>query len=104
MFEQAGIAVQNEQGYGKLHSLIDGAFDQRDVEVFLTRVAKSKLRIRDYETILRRGYLGKDATGLYCGRDTSGFTRTTEAQGWSKSVRFGLNSIYRSSQSKARAK
>jgi hypothetical protein len=65
MFEQAGIAVQNEQGYGKLHSLIDGAFDSRDVEVFLTRVSKSKLRIRDYETILRRGYLGKEATGLY---------------------------------------
>jgi hypothetical protein len=65
MFEQAGIAVQNEQGYGKLHGLIDAVFDPRDVEVFLTRVTKSKLRIRDYETILRRGFLGKDAVGLY---------------------------------------
>jgi hypothetical protein len=65
MFEQAGIAVQDEQVYAKLHTLIDAAFDSRDVEVFLTRVAKSKLRIRDYETVLRRGFLGKDAVGLY---------------------------------------
>ena len=65
MFEQAGIAIQDELGYSKLHALIDVAFDSRDVEVFLTRVSKSKLRIRDYEGILRKGFLGKDAVGLY---------------------------------------
>jgi hypothetical protein len=65
MFEQAGIAVQDEQGYQKLHGLIDAAFDARDVEVFLNRVIKSKLRIRDYEGVLRRGFLGKEAVGLY---------------------------------------
>ena len=65
MFEQAGIAVQDEQVYSRLHELIDAAFDQRDVEVFLTRVAKSKLRVRDYENVLRRGFLGKGAVGLY---------------------------------------
>ena len=36
MFEQAAIAVQDEQGYAQLHALIDAAFDARDVEVFLT--------------------------------------------------------------------
>jgi hypothetical protein len=65
MFEQAGIAIQDELGYSKLHALIDVAFNSRDVEVFLTRVSKSKLRIRDYEGILRKGFLGKDAVGLY---------------------------------------
>jgi hypothetical protein len=65
MFEQAGIAVQDEQAYASLHTMIDAAFDARDVEVFLTRVAKSKLRIRDYENVLRRGFLGKEAVGLY---------------------------------------
>jgi len=65
MFEQAGIAVQDEQAYQKLHESIDAAFDRRDVEVFLTRVAKSKLRIRDYETVLRKGFLGKEAVSLY---------------------------------------
>jgi hypothetical protein len=65
MFEQAGIAVRDEQGYAQLHALIDAAFDPRDVEVLLTRVAKSKLRVRDYEGVLKRGLLGKEAETLY---------------------------------------
>ena len=65
MFEQAAIAVQNEQGFARLHALIDAAFDGRDVEVFLNRVAKVKLRIRDYEGVLKRGLLGKEAPGFY---------------------------------------
>jgi hypothetical protein len=65
MFEQATIAVSDEQGYTQLHAMIDTAFDQRDVELFLSRVAKSKLRIRDYEGVLRRGLLGKSAAELY---------------------------------------
>ncbi|MGA3334284.1 MAG: hypothetical protein ABSC62_08975 [Terracidiphilus sp.] len=65
MFEQAAIAVKDEPGYQRLHALIDAAFDARDVEVFLNRVSKAKRRIRDYEGILERGLLGKDAIGLY---------------------------------------
>ena len=65
MFEQAAIAVKDEQGYERLHALIDAAFDARDVEVFLNRVSKAKRRIRDYEGILDRGLLGKDAIGLH---------------------------------------
>ncbi len=65
MFEQAAIAVRDEQGFAKLHGLIDAAFDARDVEVFLNRVSKSKLRIRDYEGVLNRGLLGKEATAVY---------------------------------------
>ena len=64
-FEQVAIEVRDEQGYAQLHALIDAAFDARDVEVFLNRVQKSKLRIRDYETILGRGFLGKEAIALY---------------------------------------
>ena len=77
MFEQAGIAVQDEQGYSKLHTLIDAAFDPRDVEVFLNRVSKSKLRIRDYEGVLKRGLLGKEAIALYAALPVSdqGLTR-----------------------------
>ena len=64
MFEQAGIAVQDERVYSELHALIDAAFDPRDVEVFLSKVAKSRLRIRDYEGVLKRGLLGKGAAAL----------------------------------------
>ena len=65
MFEQAAIAVSDEQGYARVHALIDAAFDARDVEVFLNRVSKAKLRIRDFEGVLQRGLLGKEAIGLY---------------------------------------
>ena len=34
MFEQAAIAVQDEQTYRRLHAFIDAAFDASDVEVF----------------------------------------------------------------------
>jgi hypothetical protein len=77
MFEQAGIAVQDEQGYARLHTIIDAAFDLRDVEVLLTRVSKAKLRIRDFESVLKRGYLGKEAPALYAALPVSdqGLTR-----------------------------
>jgi hypothetical protein len=65
MFEQAGIAVQDEQGFKRLHGLIDAAFDQRDVDVLLNRATKAGLRIRDFESVLKRGFLGKDAPALY---------------------------------------
>ncbi|HVU45495.1 MAG TPA: hypothetical protein VHD85_05195 [Terracidiphilus sp.] len=77
MFEQAAIAVQDEQGYTKFHALLDAIFDARDVEVFLNRVRKSGLRIRDFESVLRRGYLGKEAPALYSALPVSdqGLTR-----------------------------
>lgn len=65
MFEQAAIAVQDEQGFARFHALVDAAYDPRDVEVFLNRVTKAKLRIRDFESVLERGLLGKDALTLY---------------------------------------
>jgi len=77
MFEQAAIAVTDRQGYAKLHALMDTAFDARDVEIFLKRVKKSKLRIRDFEGVLKRELLGKDAIGLYASLPISdqGLTR-----------------------------
>jgi hypothetical protein len=65
MFEQAAIAITDEQGYAKLHAMIDVAFDARDIEIFLNRVKKAGLRVRDYEGVLERGLLGKEAIGLY---------------------------------------
>ena len=64
-FEQAAITVQDEQEFEHLHALIDAVFDARDVDVFLNRVQKSKVRIRDYESVLERGLLGKEAIALY---------------------------------------
>ena len=65
MFEQAPIAVRNEQGFAQLHALVDAAFDARDVEVLLDRVIRFKLRIRDFEGVVKRGLLGKEAGAVY---------------------------------------
>ena len=65
MFEQATIAVQDEKTYAALHVLIDAAFKSSDVEVFLNRVIRYKLRVRDFETVLSRGLLSKEAIALY---------------------------------------
>ena len=77
MFEQAGIAVQDQQTYSQLHTLIDAAFDSSDIEVLLNRVVRARLPIRDFETVLQRGYLGKDAIRLYAALPVSdqGLTR-----------------------------
>ena len=64
-FEQAAIFVQDEQGYAKFHALLDAAFDPRDVDVLLSRVAKSKFPIRDFEAVLDKGWLGKEAKTIY---------------------------------------
>jgi hypothetical protein len=64
-FEQAVIAVQDKQGYAELHARIDAAFDDRDLEVFLRRMGRAKLRIRDFEGALQYGLLGKETAELY---------------------------------------
>jgi hypothetical protein len=65
MFEQAAIAVQDQKSFTQLHSLLDAAFAPSDVEVLLNRVVKAKLPVRDFETVIERGYLGKGALGIY---------------------------------------
>ncbi|MDR3738796.1 MAG: hypothetical protein P4L40_07230 [Terracidiphilus sp.] len=78
MFEQAAIAVQDEQGYQKLHTLLNAAFDARDVDVLLSRAQRSRVRIRDFESMLGRGYLGKEAQALYAALPVSDQALTRE--------------------------
>jgi hypothetical protein len=82
MFEQAAIAVTDEKGYAQLHALLDAAFDARDVDVFLNRVTRARLRIRDYEAVLNRGLLGKEAIALYKALPVSDQGLTRERYLW----------------------
>jgi hypothetical protein len=77
MFEQAAIAVVDQQSYSRLHALIVAAFESRQVEVLLAGTVRAKLPIRDFEAVLRRGLLGTDAVGLYAALPPSdqGLTR-----------------------------
>jgi hypothetical protein len=65
MFEQAAFPVQNEQGFQQLSSRIEAAFAPNRADLFLAQVAGKKLRIRQFEEILAKGLLGKDAPELY---------------------------------------
>ena len=42
MFEQAGIAIRDEKDYAQLHSLVDAAFNARDVSASLDRVTSAR--------------------------------------------------------------
>jgi hypothetical protein len=77
-FEQAAMAVQDEQGFAQLHTRIDAAFDVRDVDVFLSRVGRAKLRIRDFEAIMGRGLIGKEAAEIYAELPVSDQAMTRE--------------------------
>ncbi len=77
MFEQAAIAVVDQQGYSRVNTMIDASFEAHQVEVLLDRVVRAKLPIRDFERILERGLLGKEAIRLYAALPASdqGLTR-----------------------------
>ena len=82
MFEQATISVQDEKTYAALHAYIDAAFKASDVEVFLNRVIRYKLRVRDFESVLKRGLLGKEAVALYKALPVSDQGLTRERYLW----------------------
>ena len=77
MYQQAAIKVQDEQGYKKLHALVDASFAPAAVEDLLSRAMRAKLPIRNFEAVLKRGFLGKEAPALYAGLPLSdqGLTR-----------------------------
>ena len=67
MFEQAAIAVQDQQGFAQLHALIDAAFDARDVEVLL----ESRPAFQASDSRLRGGA----ASAAFWARTRSGSTK-----------------------------
>ena len=71
-FEQATIKVEKEQEFQGLKSAIDTALGPERVEKFLKRVARRGIRIRDFDSVLKKNVLedvnGSDkqsASGLY---------------------------------------
>ena len=78
LFEQAPIAVQDEKKYSQLQAMVDAAFAPSDVEVLLNKVTRAKLPVRNFEEIIRRGYLGKDALAVYQGLPVSDQALTRE--------------------------
>jgi 3-deoxy-D-arabino-heptulosonate 7-phosphate (DAHP) synthase len=59
-FTQAPLGVENEAVFGQLKMAVDAVFAASEVESFLRRVQKSRLRVRDFEGVLKAKLL-KDA-------------------------------------------
>ncbi len=65
MYEQATIAVQNQQAFGDVKSAIDTSFSNGNVSDFLKSLERSKLRIREFEEVAHAGKLGPQVESTY---------------------------------------
>ncbi len=65
MFEQALIPVADPQSYDAVRASIESAFSSAGIEIFLTSLVKSSLRIRDFEAVLKAGKLGPETHAGY---------------------------------------
>jgi hypothetical protein len=65
MFDQAVFPVQNEPQFQELSQRIEAAFASNRADLFLSSVARKKLRVRQFEEILKLGLLGEDSPALY---------------------------------------
>jgi hypothetical protein len=65
MFEQAVIPIQNEKTFTEVRQALDDAFAPARVPAFLGKVAGAKLRVRQFEAVLARGFLGAQAQKSY---------------------------------------
>ena len=71
MFDQAVFPVQNEPQFEELSRRIEAAFAVNRADLFLSSVARKKLRVRQFEEILQLGLLGADSPELYMGLPVS---------------------------------
>ncbi len=65
MFKQAEMPVENAEVFGRVKSAIETSFASAQVSKFLRSVERAKLRIRDFEGILKNGLLGAGAPADY---------------------------------------
>ena len=64
-YEQPALPVADPQAYGVVKSAIESSFSSGKVAGFLKSLERGKLRIRDFETVLRKGALGATTAGEY---------------------------------------
>ena len=61
-FEQAVLKVQREKEFAELKTAVDSAFAPDKVEKLFRRMARRKLRVRDWDSVLARGVLDEGAS------------------------------------------
>jgi hypothetical protein len=65
LHEQAELPVADPRAFGAVHSAIEAAFSSIRVADFLKSVQRAGLRIRDFESVLRKGTLGSSTSAEY---------------------------------------
>ena len=65
MYEQAMIAVGNPEAFGTVRQAIENSFATGKIAGFLASLQTGKLRIREFEQVLRAGKLGTAASSEY---------------------------------------
>jgi hypothetical protein len=63
--EQGVIPVTDPENYDAVHSAIEAAFSAARVKEFLGSILRARLRIRDFELVLRKGILGAAIANEY---------------------------------------
>jgi hypothetical protein len=70
-YQQPVLPISDPQTFGAVRSAIESSFASSRVADFLKSLERSKLRIRDFETVLGKGVLGKATTAEYSRLDNS---------------------------------
>ena len=65
MYEQALIAVGNPEAFGTVRQAVESSFSSSGVTGFLSSLLAGRLRIREFEQVLRAGKLGPAAAAEY---------------------------------------
>ena len=65
MYEQAVLPIVDPETFGTVKAAIESSFAAGRVGDFLKSVDRAKFRVRDFESVLRKGLLGAATAGEY---------------------------------------
>jgi hypothetical protein len=69
MYQQPVLPISDPQTFSAVKSAIESSFSSAKVAGFLRSLERSKLRIRDFETVLGKGALGSATAAEYARLD-----------------------------------
>jgi hypothetical protein len=65
LYQQPVLTVSDPETFNAVKAAVDASFSSGRVADFLKSLERSKLRIRDFETVLRKGNLGAATQAEY---------------------------------------
>ena len=65
LHQQGTIPVADPENYGAVHAAINSAFSAASVQDSLRSIERARMRVRDFERVLRKGILGAETATAY---------------------------------------